>query len=215
MPNVTLVDNNQVELLGAAVPSGSTDSGNPIKIGGIATSSTSPGTVADGARVNANFSPSGELFVAVRDFGGNSGVDGRGLTGFSTRTGMTTTPQPVAVGPFIFNGTSWDRMKKANLTSRIPSSAATTNATSAKASAGEVHVILATNTTATVKYLKLYNKASAPTVGTDTPILTIALPISNVPAESACKARQPIHISGQGPQQSYTARCPSSYLLRA
>jgi hypothetical protein len=30
-----------------------------------------------------------------------------------------------------------------------------------------------------VKFLKLYNKASAPTVGTDIPFLTIALPPSN------------------------------------
>lgn len=55
-------------------------------------------------------------------------------------------------------------------------SAATTNATSAKASAGAVYGWSATNTNAAVMYLKLYNKASAPTVGTDTPVMTIAIP---------------------------------------
>lgn len=55
-------------------------------------------------------------------------------------------------------------------------SAATTNATSVKATAGTVYSIVATNTGAAAAYLKLYNKASAPTVGTDVPVLTIVLP---------------------------------------
>jgi hypothetical protein len=32
------------------------------------------------------------------------------------------------------------------------------------------------NAAATTRYLKFYNKATAPTVGTDTPVLTIPLP---------------------------------------
>lgn len=55
-------------------------------------------------------------------------------------------------------------------------SAASTNATSVKASAGQVYSIMATNQNAAVRYLKLYNKASAPTVGTDTPVQTYAIP---------------------------------------
>lgn len=55
-------------------------------------------------------------------------------------------------------------------------SAASTNATSVKASAGQVFGIYAHNTNAAVRYLKLYNKASAPTVGTDTPVLTLPIP---------------------------------------
>ena len=55
-------------------------------------------------------------------------------------------------------------------------SAATTNATSVKASAGTVYMITASNVNAAVRYLKLYNKASAPTVGTDVPVLTFIIP---------------------------------------
>ena len=51
--------------------------------------------------------------------------------------------------------------------------AATTNATSVKTSAGSLFEITIDNLAATPRYLKLYNKASAPTVGTDVPILTI------------------------------------------
>lgn len=55
-------------------------------------------------------------------------------------------------------------------------SAASTNATSVKGSAGQVYTILAHNINAAVRYLKLYNKATAPTVGTDTPVMTLPIP---------------------------------------
>lgn len=59
-------------------------------------------------------------------------------------------------------------------------SAATTNATSVKASAGTVYSITVSNTAASPRYVKLYNKASAPTVGTDVPVLTIPVPAGGV-----------------------------------
>jgi hypothetical protein len=58
-------------------------------------------------------------------------------------------------------------------------SAATTNATSVKASAGLIQEVTIANVTATAVYWKLYNKASAPTVGTDVPVLTIPVPASS------------------------------------
>lgn len=54
--------------------------------------------------------------------------------------------------------------------------AATTNATSTKASAGVVYQWQFTNVAAYPVYIKFYNKASAPTVGTDVPILKVAVP---------------------------------------
>jgi hypothetical protein len=59
-------------------------------------------------------------------------------------------------------------------------SAATTNATSTKTTAGSLFEITASNMSAAVKYVKLYNKASAPTVGTDVPVLTIPVPANGV-----------------------------------
>lgn len=64
----------------------------------------------------------------------------------------------------------------ADSVSRILSAAATTNATSAKASAGYLHKVVGYNAAAAARYLKVYNKASAPTVGTDTPVMTFYLP---------------------------------------
>lgn len=55
-------------------------------------------------------------------------------------------------------------------------SAATTNATVIKGSAGTLYNIGASNTGAAVAFIKLYNKATAPTVGTDVPVLVLAVP---------------------------------------
>jgi len=55
-------------------------------------------------------------------------------------------------------------------------SAATTNATSVKGSAGTLYMVTASNVNAAVRYLKIYNKATAPTVGTDVPVFTFAIP---------------------------------------
>jgi hypothetical protein len=56
--------------------------------------------------------------------------------------------------------------------------AASTNATSLKASAGVVLGYALYNNTSSAKFFKFYNKASAPTVGTDTPAFTIIIPAS-------------------------------------
>lgn len=157
-----------------SVAAGVADSGNPVKAGGVYNSA--PPTYLTGQRSDLQTDSRGTLHVGLYDASGSS---------FSTAAapadGLSNavTSIPVFARGYIFNGTSWDRQAKASATSRIPSAAATTNATSAKASAGTVYTIDAMNTTAAVKYLKLYNKASAPTVGTDTPVRTIALPPSN------------------------------------
>ena len=61
------------------------------------------------------------------------------------------------------------------LIARLLSAAANTNSTLVKSSAGKLFSITGYNAATSVRYLKLYNKASAPTVGTDTPVATIAL----------------------------------------
>lgn len=55
-------------------------------------------------------------------------------------------------------------------------SAATTNSTLVKGARGRVTGYVLTNTAASAKFVKFYNKASAPTVGTDVPVMTVAIP---------------------------------------
>lgn len=71
-------------------------------------------------------------------------------------------------------------MSFARFASRIPSIAGSVNATSAKTTGGMLYAVNGYNAAATVRYLKLYNKATAPTVGTDVPELTFALPATSV-----------------------------------
>lgn len=54
-------------------------------------------------------------------------------------------------------------------------SAASTNLTNVKASRGVVKGLIISNNNAAKRYLKLYNKASAPVLASDTPVLTIIL----------------------------------------
>lgn len=65
-------------------------------------------------------------------------------------------------------------------------SAGSTNATSVKGSAGTLYMLVAMNTNAAARYLKLYNKATAPTVGTDTPVLTFTIPGNTAGAGFVC-----------------------------
>jgi hypothetical protein len=94
--------------------------------------------------------------------------------------------------PMLWNGASYDRATgsaargmdvalKPSASSLAPSSAriaatASTNATSVKATAGNVYHIVAANMATSARFLKLYNKATAPVVGTDTPLVTLYLP---------------------------------------
>lgn len=74
-----------------------------------------------------------------------------------------------------------------NNTAKLTTCAATTNATLVANGPCDLYGIIVTNTAAAVKFLKIYNKASAPTVGTDVPVLTIALPataLQNIQFES-------------------------------
>ena len=62
-------------------------------------------------------------------------------------------------------------------------SEASTNATLVKASAGTITTITAINLSEEdVSYLKIYDKASAPTVGTDVPVMTIPIPTNSLGA---------------------------------
>ncbi len=55
-------------------------------------------------------------------------------------------------------------------------SAASTNSTLVKSTAGQIYGLAISNTNSAARYFKLYNKATAPTVGTDTPVRTIQIP---------------------------------------
>jgi hypothetical protein len=76
----------------------------------------------------------------------------------------------VALQPATTNGPT---------TSHKLTAAASTNATSVKATGGMLSGGYVRNRSASEKYFKLYNKASAPVVGTDVPVMTIGIPAND------------------------------------
>ena len=66
-------------------------------------------------------------------------------------------------------------------TAFILSSAAGTNATNIKATTGTLYQITCSNVGAAAAFVKLFNTAAAPTVGTTVPALTMAVPANGVP----------------------------------
>lgn len=58
-------------------------------------------------------------------------------------------------------------------------SAASTNATVVKNTAGNLYSISAMNTSASTKFVRIYSKSTTPTVGTDVPIMVIAIPATS------------------------------------
>ena len=58
-------------------------------------------------------------------------------------------------------------------------SAGTNNSTLVKNTVATLYAVQACNINAAVRYLKIYNKASAPTCGTDTPVMRFVLPVNN------------------------------------
>lgn len=172
-----LTDTTGAQVIVGGVASGATDSGNPVKVGGVYTNP--PPTYTTGQRAELQQSARGSLRTLVQA-NGSTGTDALSNTslGFVGTDTTHTNSGLLVVAGYEFNGTSWDRVTKPNSTSRLLSAAGSTNATSVKAAAGKVYKITLNVIRASDCFLKLYNKASAPTVGTDTPVLTLLLPLS-------------------------------------
>jgi hypothetical protein len=87
-----------------------------------------------------------------------------------------------AIGPVTLNPETTKKIGNVGLVSDgTPSyqkfiSGTGLNATAVKGSPAKLTILNIVNGAATLRYFKIYNKASAPTVGTDIPLITITLP---------------------------------------
>lgn len=88
----------------------------------------------------------------------------------------TAAVSSIAAGTNVIGKVNLSAQTTGGATSFTLLSAATTNATVVKASAGVLYMLTATNNSASIAFLKMYNKATAPTVGTDVPVMTYLLP---------------------------------------
>lgn len=132
-------------------------------------------TILDGGTQEFQLTQKGELLVRLS-------AAGAVVSAGNPADGLANGIQTIQVNSLgsLYNGTTWDRETKVATVARLLSAAASTNATSVKASAGNVFKIVGVNTNAAARYLKLYSKATAPTVGTDVPVATLYLPPSTV-----------------------------------
>jgi hypothetical protein len=142
--------------------SGTTLLGNPMLMGGTFT--TTLPTVTTGQVVNFQTTARGEQLVALSSGGTAAAIKAASTAAAATDPALVVSLSPNS--PIVLPTPS----------TSIISSAATTNATSIKASAGTLYNVVANNTGAAVAYVKLYNLAAAPTVGTSVPALTIPVP---------------------------------------
>ncbi len=145
-------------ILAAPIPAGANI------IGKVGIDQTTPGTtnlVAIAANQTVN----------VTQINGNNSLSGNGTVGLGAQR-MTiasdSTGQIAVAGRATGGATTFTLI-----------SAATTNATSLKASAGTFKQLSIGNNGAGACYVKFYNKASAPTVGTDTPVATYYVPATS------------------------------------
>lgn len=91
------------------------------------------------------------------------------------RAGTTATPEQ-----FGLSAAGVPRFAPATPTgATFTNTTASTNAANLKGSAGQVFSVTANNTTAAAKFLRLYNKATAPTTGTDTPVVVLTVPANS------------------------------------
>jgi len=184
-----------------AAASAATIAGNPVLMGGTFT--TTLPTVTTGQAVNVQTTARGEQLVAI-----SSGATAVAVKAASTAAATTDPSLVVSVAGAnsaikIGDGTNNAAVKAAStavaatdpaltvgispnmtVTASAINSAATTNATSVKATAGTVFSITASNTGAAAAFVKFYNLATAPTVGTSVPVITLSIPASgtvNVP----------------------------------
>lgn len=178
------------------IADGATDSGNTVKVGGVVNVGA-PTSAATGQRIPIWQNARGAVEVGAFATASTDATS-NALAMLTTQTG---TPLMGGAAGFVFNGSTFDRQRgdligtyvvqKAattggTLTSKIIS-AATTNATVVKASAGQVYGIQLSNSGAAWAFVKVYNKATAPTVGTDATIEVIG-----IPPGGRCEINRPI-----------------------
>lgn len=133
--------------------------------------------------------PANAFYIAGNAGGNLSGINSTAATLDALSPGSALWS---GAAGYMYNGTNWDRMRGTTtdglqtyikgtatdngLTASKVIAAATTNATSVKASAGKIYRIDAFNSDTVGYWVKFYNKASAPTVGTDVPVATKYVP---------------------------------------
>ncbi len=132
----------------------------------------------NGATAPASTTTAVVQYVSVQDYAELTAeiTAGRGqaAVGQAIAAAVVSMPTVTINSPAVYESPSTTAGGYTSLGKLI--AAATTNATAIKTSAGVLGALIAMNLSAATKYVKLYNKASAPTVGTDVPVYVFPIP---------------------------------------
>jgi hypothetical protein len=146
-------------------------------------------TTDDRAKVQSSAVAGTEMGLVTRNIpGGTQPVSAASLplpTGAATEAtlasikdtdGVKKITDPLPAGTNLLGRAATDAQTGNGCTPFKRISTLGTNAENVKSSAGNLYAALVSNTNAVARYLKLYDKATAPTVGTDTPVWTCLIP---------------------------------------
>ncbi len=185
---------NGTQQLQGNIASGTADSGNPVKIGGVF-NATMP-TFTTGQRGDLQLSNFGGIIAATSATAADGSTNVGGNLNIGTAASSNTSGA-LFNKPYLFNGATWDRARTIQgavaagtgtaAVAIAPTSAAaggiTPVVTSAaannlviKASAGNLYSVYAVNLTGTAGFLVVLNATSAPADGAITPLDCVALP---------------------------------------
>lgn len=192
---VTSVDGGIVSIGATTDPAASTDTGTFSLIALIKRLNTKLGTLGQQTMANsqpvvlasnqsnlpANLVQIGGVAVSV-----GSGTNGTGVQRFSLATDQAALSVAGVFSVKIDQTTSGTTnaitrkgTASSGLTTTNINSAASNNAGFAKASAGAIFHVTVMNASAATKYVRFFNKASAPAMGTDVPVSVIAIPATS------------------------------------
>lgn len=157
--------------------SGATDTGNPVKTGGI--SRTTQPTLTDGQRGDTQLDTRGNTKVTLMANNSTNGVSVLATSGDGLATSSTANHLAVSAKQYVFNGTSYDRMAGDTIATKVEQRFLYGRATAdaqIKASAGFIHTITVAPTgTVTAGVLTVYDSLTE----TGTVITSVALPVTS------------------------------------
>lgn len=200
--NATVVQSTAASLNATVVGSGTVSNGT-AQAGSLlagAVFNTTPPTLTTGQQAAIQMTSRGMLLTNIASATGTSVTVNTAADALANGVGLTTSGQNFfyngtnwdrarsatadgaattgigAGATMVWNGASFDRLTKAQTPFKLPSSAASNNASVVKASAGTVYGVTAFNATATTRYLKFFNVTTTPTPAATAQYDLIALP---------------------------------------
>lgn len=166
---------DQVQGAGA---SGATKVGNPVLVGGV--NNTTLPTLTNGQTGDVQLGTRGSVHATLMVANSTASIETVATNVDAVAAGSVGTRLQTASLGYVFNGTTWDRLRGSGTAFIAPLNDVDI---SVKASAGSLLSVSATNINAAIRYLQVFNKATAP-AGGDTAVFSFPIPAgsSTVPA---------------------------------